>query len=175
MVVEVVEKSPAQQAGLAERDVIVSLGGRKISGANDLMNQVGFAEVGKDIEVEFYRKGRKQTVKVRIAERTAEAEASEAGGERLEKLGLVVEEITDTLREKLNLRKTEKGLVVTGVKPGSPADRAGFQPGVIIEEVDEQPVRTAAELKKALGADKERVLIKVRWRGRQHYLAFKLK
>jgi serine protease Do len=175
MVVEVVAKSPAQAAGLAERDVIVSLGGRKISGANDLMNQAGFADVGKDIEVEFYRKGRKQTVKVRVAERTADAEASEAGGERLEKLGLVVEEASEALREKLGLRKGERGLVVTEVKPGSPADRAGFQPGVIIEEVDEEPVASVADLKKALGVDKARVLIKVRWRGRQHYLAFRLK
>jgi serine protease Do len=175
MVVEVVEKSPAHAAGIRERDVIVGFDGKKVANSNDLMNRVGFAAVGRDVKVDVYRRGELQKIVIKVAERTAEAEASEAGGARLEKLGLSVEEISDELREKLGLRRGDRGLAVTEVKPGSPAERAGFRPGVVIEEVDEEPVNTVAELKKALGIDKARVLIKIRWRGRQQYLVFRLK
>jgi serine protease Do len=175
MVVEVVEKSPAATAGLKERDVIVSCDGREVKTPNDLMNAVGFLEVGSKARLEVFRNGKKVVVNFKVAERTAAAEASETGGERLEKLGLTVEEINDKLRETYEIDKRVKGVVITEVKAGSPASRSGLKPGVVIETVEEKKVRTVADLKRGLGVDKERVLIKIFWRGRRIYMAFRLK
>jgi serine protease Do len=175
MVIEVVEKSPAAGAGIRERDVLVRVGKRRIGSANDLHNAVGFTEVGRQVEVELYRKGRKLTLSVRIAERTAEAEASEAGGERLEKLGLTVENITAEHRGKLGLEASQTGVVITAVKPGSFAARKSFRPGMIITDVGEAKVRNVADLKKALGADVKRLLIKILFNGEQYYTVIQIK
>jgi serine protease Do len=175
MVVEVVEKSPAARAGVQERDVLIRVGRRKIEGANDVMNAVGFTEVGKEVEVELYRKGRKRTLDVKIAERTAEAEASEAGGERLEKLGVTVEDLSADSRKKLGLGSTQTGVVVTDVKAGSFAASRGFKPGMVITQVGETKIGSTADFKKALGADAERLLIKIIYRGRQYYTVLRLK
>jgi len=175
MVIEVVEKSPAALAGIGERDVLVRVGKRRINGANDVMNAVGFTEVGKKVEVEFYRKGRKLKLDVEIAERTAEAEASEAGGERLEKLGITVENLTAESRKKLGLEESQSGVLVTAVKPGSFAARKRFRPGMVVTEVGEAAVRNVADLKKALGADVKRLLIKILYEGRKYYTVIRVK
>jgi serine protease Do len=58
-------------------------------------------------------------------------------------LGVVIQELTPPLAEALNL---DHGVVVMKVLPGSPADRAGLQPGDIILEVNGKPVQSATQL-----------------------------
>jgi len=41
--------------------------------------------------------------------------------------------------------------VIERVMPGSAADNAGLQPGDVITEVNRKPVKTAADVQKALG------------------------
>jgi len=175
LVAEVVENGPAAKAGILERDVIVSFGGKEVANAEALVNAVGFTPVGKSAEVKLYRDGKLHDLSVQVAERTAEVDASETGSETLEKLGLTVKDLTAELRERLGLKKNVAGVAVTEVKPGSPAESAGFEPGVLIEEVNRKPVANVAELKKALAGEADVVLMKVRYRGRSVYLALRIK
>ncbi|HOX07633.1 MAG TPA: DegQ family serine endoprotease [Planctomycetota bacterium] len=175
LVAEVFPDSPGAEAGIQERDVIVGFNGKEVGSAEEFLNAVGFAGVGRTVELKLYRDGKPQTVQAKVAERTPEVEASETGTETLEKLGLVVRELTPEIREQLGLRRNAAGVVVVEVKPRSPAANAGFEPGVIIEEVNKKPVNSVPELKKALGADVDTTLLKVRYRGRAVYLALKMK
>jgi len=175
LVAEVIPDGPAAKAGIQERDVIVNFNGKEINSSEELVNAVGFSPVGKSADMKLSRDGKLMTVSVKVAERTAEVDASETGTEMLEKLGLGVKELTPELRQQLGLKKTAAGVVVVEVKPGSTADNAGFEPGVIIEEVNRKPVNTVAELRKALGAEADTVLLKVRYHGRASYLALKVK
>jgi serine protease Do len=49
----------------------------------------------------------------------------------------------------LGLERAE-GLVITSVKPGSPAEEAGLQRGDVIAEINRQPVRNRADYERAL-------------------------
>ena len=175
LVAEVIADSPAAKAGIQERDVIVEFGDKEIKSSEELVNAVGFSPVGKSVDIRLYRDGKPMTVTVKVAERTAEVDASESGTEMLEKLGLGVKDLTPDLREQLGLKKNAAGVVVVEVKPNSPAENAGFEPGVVIEEVNKKAVDSVSELKKALGAETDTVLMKVRYRGRSVYLALKMK
>ena len=42
------------------------------------------------------------------------------------------------------------GVEVGGTRPGSPADRAGFRTGDVLESIDGKPVRSLAELERLL-------------------------
>jgi serine protease DegQ len=55
-----------------------------------------------------------------------------------------------------------RGLAVTGIEPGSPAERAGVRQGDLIVSVDGQAVNSVADLRSALAKDKSNVRLRVR-------------
>ena len=76
--------------------------------------------------------------------------------------GLGVETLSAEAALRLNL-STTRGLLVTDVAPGSPADRAGLRRGDIIVEAGRTPVADPAALYRALAQLKpgERLLVYV--------------
>ncbi|WP_273124862.1 S1C family serine protease [Metabacillus sp. HB246100] len=64
--------SPADEAGLVQQDVIVALGGQKVTSSNDL-RRILYSEtkIGDEVEVTLYRGGEKMTVKITLSNRDA--------------------------------------------------------------------------------------------------------
>ena len=58
--------------------------------------------------------------------------------------------------QRFNLKGETQGLVITDVAQTGAGAEAGLQPGDLIEEVNRQPVRNAAELQAALKGSGER-------------------
>jgi S1-C subfamily serine protease len=77
------------------------------------------------------------------------AEHSESSGATFEKLGVQAETLTGSLAEQLGV-KADFGVAVTGVRDGSPAAQAGLDKGMVITHVNRKPVKSLAELRKAL-------------------------
>ena len=65
-------------------------------------------------------------------------------------LGLDLANLTDDLRKKHNIKDKVKGVVITGVDPNSPAAEKRLAPGMVIAEVQQQPVTSAAELQQRI-------------------------
>ena len=65
-------------------------------------------------------------------------------------LGLQSQEITPRIARLLGLAQ-DKGVVVAGVDPGSPAEQAGLAPGDVITAVDGKPLHNVGELRNAEG------------------------
>lgn len=62
------------------------------------------------------------------------------------KLGVHLQELTPDLATKLELQRAQ-GALVAHVEQGSPAEKAGFQRGDVVVEVDDRPVRTTSQLR----------------------------
>lgn len=52
----------------------------------------------------------------------------------------------------LLVKDSDNGVLVGGARPGSPAERAGFRPGDVLEQIDGQPVRSTADLPRLTAA-----------------------
>jgi serine protease Do len=61
-----------------------------------------------------------------------------------------VQPITTDIAGQLNIKPDTKGLVVTDVDPSGPAAYAGIQPGDVIQQINNQPIRSAADIRPAL-------------------------
>jgi serine protease Do len=69
LVSDVVEKSPAEQSGVKEGDVIVSYSGKKVASVQGLAEMVRKTKPGQKVDFVVIRKGKKKTLKAKIGER----------------------------------------------------------------------------------------------------------
>jgi putative serine protease PepD len=68
LVGDLVEDSPADEAGLRAGDIITHLGDRPVADSNDLVSAVQSGEVGAQLEVRYERDGVEQTTTVTLGE-----------------------------------------------------------------------------------------------------------
>ncbi|HYC54464.1 MAG TPA: DegQ family serine endoprotease [Candidatus Binatia bacterium] len=162
LVAEIFSDSPASKAELKVGDVIVSFDGVEVTKSSDLPAIVAGTPVGKTVEVIVMRGGERMPVKVEVAQLQDEAAAAkpvQSGA-----LGLSVQDLAPEMAEELGLSKDARGVVVTAVKKGSPAEEAGLQPGDLIQMVGNRSVENAEQFASLLSeADKtQSVLVLVR-------------
>jgi serine protease Do len=163
LVSKVAPDGPAAKAGIEHGDVIVEFNGEEIDDWNELPRVVASTPVGEEVEVVVLRHGKRKTLEVEVGaldegEQLAAAEEPEAGETAF---GLRVQDLTPEIAEQLGV-EDEKGVVVNGVKPGSPADEAGLRRGDLIVEVDRHEVADTADLRKRLSDAGSRALLLVR-------------
>ena len=149
IVAEVTPGSPASRAGLQQGDVITSLNGQKTDDAGALQVAVSQINPGTSITLGIMRNGNPTTVHLTVGEFHGNgqqmAENSGSAGPQSGKLGLAVGDLTQDTRQQLNVPDNVHGAVVENVRPASPADDAGLQPGDIILQVDRKPTASASQ------------------------------
>ncbi len=146
LVADVMDQSPADKAGIKRGDVIISYDGRKIKDNETLPRLVAATEVGTKAKIVLVRDGKRKEVSVVIGELQEESLRASKKTEIEKDLGLVVQDITAEIAKHLNL-KDKKGVIVTDVIPGSPAQEADIRSGDVIREIGRKPVRSVAEFK----------------------------
>jgi len=186
LVGEVTPKSPSEKAGMKTGDVITSVNGKKIGDARELRLMIGSMPPGTKVEIEVNREGQSKIINVELAEMPAGAaeqdtEPSPEENAQPEKVtvfgGVAVADVTDEIRNALNLSKDIKGAVIAEIDADSPAAKAGLREGDVIQEVNKQPVKNAKDLvaiSKRLKPD-EKILIRVWSQGRSSFVALEPK
>ncbi len=159
MVREVRNNTPAAKAGVQPGDVILQFAGQPVNNPRELQNIVERSPIGSSQPMVLLRDGKQMTVNVTCNELPADATAaaspssrSEGGsGSNFDQLGIQVETLTDSLAEQLGV-KADYGVAITEVQPGSPAAMAGLAKGMVITQANRQPVKSPADLRKAIEA-----------------------
>jgi serine protease Do len=155
LVAGVEDKGPAKPAGIVAGDVIVKFDGKDVKEMRDLPRIVADTPVGKDVQVVVVRKGKEETKTVKLGrlEDSEKKEAAlapkEAGPEVAspvkKTLGLNLSGLTADLRKKNNIKDSVKGVLITGIDPNSPAAEKRLTPGMVISEIEQEPVNSPAE------------------------------
>ncbi len=176
LVASVVPGSPADDAGIHRGDVIISVDDEPINNVEDLRNKIANTEPGTKVKIKIIRNGKKITKKVELGELPGEENVSSfVGGQEFD-LGLSVRPLSPSEASRLGY-DGEGGVLVTDVKPGSIADKAGVQPDDILLEVNQIPIDTPSDLAAAIDQIKhDKVALFVVFRnGSTMYLATKIK
>ncbi len=157
LVVEKVrEDSPAAEAGISARDVLVKAGGRKLEHVGDLVAAVQKSKGGR-LKIEMRRGGRKKTVTVcpeKVTDREIRRPERPERPERREGptrywLGVSCREAGETLRQQLRLGNS--GLVVEETADDSPAGKAGITANDVLLEAGGRKLKKVADLVAAVG------------------------
>ena len=170
LVAEVIDGTPAQKAGLENGDVILRIGGDAVANPNDLSRRVASYPPGERLRLRVLRDGKERNLTVTLGRRdegdVIESEAPANDNDTLSsQIGLRVSELNDTLRQQFRVPEGVDGVIVTGVRPGSPAQEAGLRPGVVILQVDGEGVSSRQDLEakidNARNGDKDAVLLRM--------------
>ncbi len=146
IVAQVTPDSPASEGGLEDRRRDLQVNGQKILNASGLQVAVSEMAPGTKIKVQVMRDGKPETLNLTVGSFHGNAEVAsneDHDGPSSGKLGLAVADLTAQVRQQGNIPERVHGVVVENVRPGSPADDAGIQPGDVIAEVNRQPAESA--------------------------------
>jgi serine protease Do len=161
LVSEAQDDGPGKAAGIKAGDVITAVDGKTVDGPRELARMIGNTAPGKDVEVTLWRNGKSETVKLTLGELKPEKQASLDQGQAEPEKG-------DTLKDfGLTVTRAEdgKGIVVTEVEQGSPAEERGIQAGDTILAVNSMDVGTVGDFEKAVAeaakSGKKAVLVQV--------------
>ena len=161
LVSEVIKDSPADKAGIKQGDIILESNGVPIKSIGSFRNEISLMTPNTTLQLKINRKGSILVLPV-VLETSSDTVAPTGGV--VQKLGVEVEPLTPELRTQLGLAKGEEGIVVTKVKPGSPAAQAGLRPGCLILAVNHKKITSINEFNDAMSdpANSKRVLLLVK-------------
>ncbi len=142
----IVEESPAEKAGLREGDLITRYNGQAVTESR-LRTAIAVSRPGTAADLEVMRDGKPTKLSVTIGDQTAyiSSQAQATGAAFIENLGLTVRNFTRELAQEQGYRGV-RGVQVTEVQPGSPAEKTGLQKGDIIVRNGNSAVRSIEEL-----------------------------
>lgn len=152
LVEEVADGSPADRAGIRTGDVILEVGGHPADDPDALSYRVATLALDSTVDVLLWRRGAQQTVSMAVrpaAENPPRNEVDLDGSQPL--AGATVGTLSPALAEEMGTDRYYKGVVVLTVRPGSPAQRIGLQPGDRVLTVNGEDVSSSSGLRKQMG------------------------
>jgi len=146
---EVRPDTPAEAAGIEVYDVIRKVNGKVVRNASDLVNQISSYSPGETIVVEVWRDEKAIDIEVNLAEWQPRTQVAQAPREK-DVLGMSLRNLTEDVISRMGLDSDAKGVLITQVKPGSPAEDARLSAGDVILEVARETVESVEEVRELI-------------------------
>ncbi len=132
-------QGPAAAAGVQMGDVVVRIDSVRVQTTSDLQNALAGLDPGATARISVIRYGERLTIPVKLG---------------LVRSGLVPRpvppDVADTIGVGFSVAPAAGGLVISGVRPYSAADRAGLRPGQVIDVVNRHDVHDIEDLVRAI-------------------------
>ena len=169
LVADVTPGGPAAKAGLAKGDLVTDFDSKPILDSRTLPRIVAATPIGKTVNIDVLRGGRKVSFRVYVAKLEEgppdkpgksqnapvppKPQSGAAPSSKLSQLGLSLGVLDGPARAKFRLPASIQGVVVSDVSPDSPAADKNFHPGDVIVEVQSQKVKSPDEVESRIAAD----------------------
>jgi len=155
----IVPNSSAENAGLKQGDIVISINGKKTTSTGKLRTQVAMKAIGEEITVGVIRDGNYKEFEVEVSQSNLEKKISQRY----------------KLLEGVQLEKNidGKGVMIVGLTRNSIAAYSGLRRGDIIVGANKKRVVDINDLNQALKQAKNKVLLHINRNGRLFYLVIR--
>ncbi|MBU4311827.1 MAG: Do family serine endopeptidase [Candidatus Omnitrophica bacterium] len=156
LISRILDKSPAEKAGLKPGDIIISFDNENVKTTQDLIRMVLKKDIGEKAALGVIRDKKIYSANVEIGARPEEqAMAAEKEKKAKDEValkfwrGLEVSDVTPEISQRFKL-EIDSGVIVIDVEAGSPAEASGIRTGDVIYEINRIPVRSRTDYKNAI-------------------------
>jgi len=187
----VVDGGAAEDAGIKEGDVILSVDGKEMNKANELQTYIARHHPGDEVRLKIFRDGKtfEKTVTLRsrkednvtTASRGKNPDTEERNSETSESKTLSLSELGFTVKSLSANQKAEykvdNGVLVTNVTTYSEAFNRGLQEGDVILEADRKEIKSPKDLKSIIEEKKsgDAILLRTKKRdGTSRFIAMQI-
>jgi serine protease Do len=166
LIINVIEESAADKAGIKEGDVILSVNDQAVNQPNELQAKVGILNPGDKVDLEVWRYGKKMDVVATLQARDGESsvatrEETQEKEKTVSNLGLKISNLDQRQLSNFDL---ESGIIVLSVEPYSAANRARISRGDAIYEINGEEIESVSDFYDQVGEYKEGDVIKLKVR-----------
>jgi len=156
------DDTPAKRAGLQPGDVIITADGQPVDRVSTLQRIVRNHNPGESIDIEAMRYGQRKNFRVTLMDADTDPKVASAttrtapsgGGIAHPALGISVAPVSTELAAQARMPMPVRGVMISDVIPGGPAEDKLFRYDVITEVLYPAPARTintTGDLQQALG------------------------
>lgn len=154
-VTQVLQDSPAQQAGLQVGDIITAINGSAVKNASDVVNTIGFLRVDSRANISILRQGKKIDLTVSLSDPKKRKEIIEQSNPFLYGVGLRNFSLLSPIHGYVD------GVQVLSVEDSSNAWNADLRVGDVITSVNQQKIKNLDDLKVAIAKSHDSLLLNV--------------
>jgi len=145
---KVKQGSAAEDAGIKDKDVILSIDGTKVNSSPELQELIGKKNPGDKVKILVARDGKERTIEVTL--KSLEGKTEMVKGEKLEINKVLDCEFESISREERLKMHIPNGVRVKKVGEKSVLKRVGVPEGFIITAIEHKMVNTPADVKTML-------------------------
>lgn len=160
LVRDVKEDSPAGKAGIQAGDIITGYNGKPVLGEVSLRETISATPPGQAVQLSYVRDGQAGTALVTLGAASPPASAtasfSDAPAQPAAALGLAVRTLTAFDRVSLGFSPSVRGVLITGIASGSPAEAAEAAgvplKSAVIEKIGHRHIASKQDYDQAVAA-----------------------
>jgi len=141
----VIDDTPAQEAGMLSKDIILEMDGAKIFNHDQFTKMLKMYKPGQKVKFKIYRDGDEKTIKLTLANKAD----FEPKPEYKAYLGVYLSDMDEKDYEKKGLN-TNYGVLISDIVKEGPSAEAGILGGDILLDLDGQHVYTSDQISKML-------------------------
>lgn len=145
----------AEKVGLQKGDIIVKLDQETINSKSDFDEQISYRSPGDYINVVYKRKNKLTNAKLQLTNREGTTSLIIREVYESQKLGAMLESVSQVEADLLNI---EKGVKISNVVGGL-IKRLGIEEGFVVTAINQRPISTPQELEEILTRVRGRVRI----------------
>ncbi len=154
LIKKVVDESPADNAGLQSKDILLELAGDKVYTVDQLTKMLSYFEPEQKVKIKYFRDNKVKTLNLKLGEKKTFKPKKKAY------LGVFLAELDNEIREKLEL-KEQHGILITKTVEDGPSEKAGIKSKTVFLKMDGEKIYTIDQLTKMLSSYKPEQEVKL--------------